>query len=251
MADPIFYVIPNEYLITAPPEFAISTGADLYNRFEDIHRWGVVKMPQFSTTDDTVVIEAIVRGSAVAYQVFYAKDGPWKDQLLALSTDPGIGQRGFNIAAGGLTGEYDPPVASPPCPAPGDFVLFPGPYTPYVPQSNVNVDFSDPGYITIDWQTSNPTADVFFQVYATLNVKAASNNAEYGVGFLLNGVINANTIVRVLKETPSDTEEITLHGHRPVPNGSKIGIGMTDYNGTTPPEVVSVNIRAFGFYYGT
>lgn len=251
MADARFFVIPRASLITLPRYYSLNTNNDAYIAFDEVKAWTYQQQDR-----GLVVIIDLFSGdemTTLQFRSIVAYDGPWVDQLRAVSSDPSIGSKELKIAAGGLTGEYATPQPSPPSTGPGNFVLFTGPYAPYVTQANANVSFADPGYITVDWQTANPAADVWFQVYATLNIKAASNNAEYGVGFLLNGIVNANTIVRVLKETPSDTEEITLHGHRPVPNGSKIGIGLCQYDGagTKPPDIVSINFRVFGFYYGT
>lgn len=249
MADALFFVIPRASLITLPKYFSLNTNNDARVAYAEVKAWtyqqqdrGLVVIIDLESGDESATLQ---------YRSIVAFDGPWVDQLLAVSTDPTIGSKTFKIAAGGVTGVYDPPVSGPTLVTPGQYELFTGPYTPYVTESNQNISFATPGYLTVDWQTGNPADPVWFQAYATINIKAGNANQRYGVAFMLNGVVNANSIVIVDRDSTSDTEQIMLHGHRPVPNGTQIGIGITNLDNTNTPDVVGVNLRVFGGYYGT
>jgi len=245
MADPSYFVIPRASLITLPKFFSLNTTNDAFVAFREVRAWSYQQQDR-----GLVVIIDLLADDRLQFRSIVAYDGPWVDQLLAVSTDPTIGSKDFKIAAGGVTGVYDPPVSGPTLTLPNQYELFLGPYTPYVAQSNQNISFNTPGYLTVDWQTGNPADPVWFQVYATVNIKAGNANQRYGVAFLINGVLSTNSIVIVDRESTSDTEQIMLHGHRPVPNGTQIGIGIANLDNTNTPMIAGVNLRVFGGYYG-
>jgi len=238
----LFFRIPSVDIITRPQQFRVAYGSDIFVSYAEVRSWGYVDQAR----GRVVIIELnnydYEEGSS---QIFVAKDGAWVDQLLFQASD--ISGADPRIAAGGLIASYSTPIDGPIPAAPGQWVEFTDAgFQPYTAISNQNVDFSIPGRITINWQTVVPQTDIWFQAYLTANIKAKSANQEYGVAIGVNGLFEPNSVIRLIRESSSDTEEVMLHGHRPVPNGSSISVFFTNFTSANPPEIQSVNLRIFG-----
>ncbi|MFM1900885.1 MAG: hypothetical protein RLZZ216_1461, partial [Cyanobacteriota bacterium] len=183
-----------------------------------------------------------------------AADGLWVQQLLNWTTDEsgggGIGGQGdLRVAAGGFYGLFIPPVQVN-FPAAGAWVELNSSVLQLQPyaaagSSNVTYDVVN-NRLRLDWGAPIPQVSSWMQGMAALTVAASSNNQTYAIAFGVNGTVETDTQVRFIRENPNDSETVTLHGHRQVPNLTELSLFISNQTSTAPVAISNVNFRFFG-----
>jgi len=252
MVQPVYFVVPQGLVITTPRQFSLTSDSDIYLKYEDVRAWGKVDQPRGTV----VIIDLAPKGTERQdFDTFIAYDGQWVQQLLNYSTDEtgggGTGGQGdLRVAAGGFYGLFSPSL-SVSFPAANTFVELNqanlvglNPYA-QAGSSNVTYDIVN-NRLRLDWTTPVPTSDSWLQGIAVLTLAATNNNQTYAVAFGVNGVVEPQFQVQFIRENPGDSETVTLHGHRQVPNGTELSIFIANLTSTSPVEISNVNFRFFG-----
>jgi len=251
MVQPVYFVVPNDKLITTPRQFSLTPNSDIYLKYADVRAWGKVDQPRGTV----VVIDLAPRGTEREdFDTFVAFDGEWVQQLLNYSTDEtgGGGTGGtsdLRVAAGGFYGLFSPAVQVN-FPAAGTFVELNQSVLslqPYSAQGSNNVTYDAiNNRLRLDWTAPIPTSSSWLQGMAVLTLAATQNNQSYAVAFGVNGVVEPQFQVQFIRENPGDSETVTLHGHRQVPNMTELSIFVANLTSTSPVEISNVNFRFFG-----
>jgi len=251
MVQPVYFVIPQAAVITTPRQFSLTTNSDIDLKYEDIRAWGLVDQPRGTV----VVLDIAPRGTEREdYQTFVAFDGQWVQQLLNYSTDEtgGGGTGGaadLRVAAGGFYGLFTPAVQVN-FPAVGQFVELDQSVmnlSPYANAGTSNVTYDTTNNrLILDWGSPVPQTDSWLQGMAVLTLAATNNNQTYALAFGVDGVVEPQFQVQFIRENPGDSETVTLHGHRQVPNGLALSVFVANLTSTSPVEISNVNFRFFG-----
>jgi hypothetical protein len=188
------------------------------------------------------------------FDTFVARDGQWIQQLLNYSTDEtgGGGTGGaadLRVAAGGFYGLFTPAVTVN-FPAAGQFVELTQSVmnlSPYANAGTSNVTYDTTNNrLILDWGAPVPQTPSWLQGMAVLTLAATSNNQTYALAFGVDGVVESQFQVQFIRENPGDSETVTLHGHRQVPNGLQLSVFVANLTSTSPVEISNVNFRFFG-----
>jgi hypothetical protein len=253
MVQPIFFTIPRASLVTLPKYFRLSSSNDVQVAYQDIRAWG------YSQQDRglVVIIDLDPPGAefgTLEYGSIVAYDGLWVQQLLNWTTDEsgggGTGGQGdLRVAAGGFYGLFTPAVTVN-FPAAGAFVELDQSVIslqPYAAAGSSNVTYNAVNNrLVLDWTAPVPTSNSWLQGMAVLTLAATNNNQSYAVAFGVNGTVESQFQVQFIRENPGDSETVTLHGHRQVPNGTELSIFVANLTSTSPVEISNVNFRFFG-----
>jgi len=251
MANPVWFVIPQAYVITSAQQFSLPATGDLRIKYEDVRAWSVVTQQRGAV----VVLDIAPRGvEREDYITFVATDGPWRTQLEDWTTEEtgggGTGGSGdLRIAAGGYYAQFPTP-AQVTFPAPDQWIEVTNAVLPLLPygsagSGNVTYDTVN-NRLVLDWTSPVPLVASWMQGFAVLTTAATSNNQEYAIAWGVDGVVEPDVQVRFIRENPNDSETVTLHGHRQVPNGTSLSLFMKNLTSTSPIAVSNVNFRFFG-----
>jgi hypothetical protein len=251
MVQPIYFVVPQDRLITTPRQFGLTPNSDIYLKYEDVRAWGRVDQPRGTV----VIIDLAPKGrEREDFETFIAYDGQWVQQLLNWSSDEtgGGGTGGaadLRVAAGGFYGLFTPAITVN-FPAVGAFVELDQSVIslqPYAAAGSSNVTYNTVNNrLVLDWTAPVPTSNSWLQGMAVLTLAATNNNQSYAVAFGVNGTVESQFQVQFIRENPGDSETVTLHGHRQVPNGTELSIFIANLTSTSPVEISNVNFRFFG-----
>ena len=245
-----FFQIPRASVITVPQRYTLNEYQDVQISFSEVVAWwrvvqsrGTVVFIRLKISDDAFGVDD---------GLFVALDGTWTEALEDSTAPPGGGGGGgdIRVAAGGFYGLFEPAL-SVSFPAANTFVELNqanlvglNPYA-QAGSSNVTYDVVN-NRLRLDWAAPVPTTDSWLQGMAVLTLAATNNNQTYAVAFGVNGVVEPQFQVQFIRENPGDSETVTLHGHRQVPNGTELSIFIANLTSTSPVEISNVNFRFFG-----